>query len=299
MSSWENTFKIWASPPGETEQKKCQNAEEAIRNAIGASSALRHLAIKVFPQGSYRNRTNARADSDVDICVVCPVPFFYRLTDGITTEEAGIFPASYSYKTFKDHVESALRSHFGSGSVKRGNKAFDIRENSYRVSADVVPCFEHRLYYRPQTGTCNYVDPAGTELRPDSGGTIINWPEHHYNNGVEKNTATGNRFKALVRILKHLRNDMADRGSVEANAVCSYLIECAVWNVPDSLFGGQTLTADVREVLIHLFHNTASLDKCKEWREINGIKWLYINQPWTPEQVSAFAAAAWRELRLE
>lgn len=69
--NWEDKFTSWASPPGQTEQTKCDNAVSVIHNAIDASSALSSRAITVFAQGSYRNRTNVRADSDVDVCVLC------------------------------------------------------------------------------------------------------------------------------------------------------------------------------------------------------------------------------------
>ena len=36
--------------------------------------------------------------------------------------------------------------HFGRPAVKRGNKAFNLRENTYHVEADVVPLFEFRQY---------------------------------------------------------------------------------------------------------------------------------------------------------
>jgi hypothetical protein len=41
-----------------------------------------------------------------------------------------------------------LRSYFGANAVARGNKAFDVRETSYHVEADVSPFFEHRVVKR-------------------------------------------------------------------------------------------------------------------------------------------------------
>ena len=68
--SWEDTLQSWAKAPGETEQQRCDNAVTAVRKAIDASSALEGRDIRVFPQGSYRNRTNVPQDSDVDVCVL-------------------------------------------------------------------------------------------------------------------------------------------------------------------------------------------------------------------------------------
>jgi len=243
----------------------------------------------VFPQGSYRNRTNVKADSDVDVCVLCDETIFYELPQGMTVADVSItVPASYPYPRFKNEVESALRSYFGADYVTRGNKAFDIHENTYRVDADVVPCFEYRWYRQDRTFR------KGTAFEPDKGERIINWPDQNYDNGVAKNKVTGGRFKDCVRILKRLRNKMADEKIAAAEPIPSFLIECLVWNVPNEGFGHDTYEADVRWVLAHLFNNTRKIEECQEWGEINEYKYLFRPaQPWTLERVHAFISAAW------
>ncbi len=76
MRDWEAQFREWAKPPGKTEQDRCDNAVSAIRNAIRASEKLRSRGVSIFAQGSYRNNTNVRKDSDVDIGVLCKIPSF-------------------------------------------------------------------------------------------------------------------------------------------------------------------------------------------------------------------------------
>lgn len=292
--TWEDTFQSWGKPPGTTEQEKCDNAERAIRKAIDASSTLSRMDIRVFPQGSYRNRTNIREDSDVDICVLCVDVCFpdYSQSDGLTDNDVRLVDHPYTYPEFKDDVRRALRSYFGAASVTGGNKAFDIHENSYRVDADVVPCFEHRRYQRKSSG--GFYFTPGTELRPDNGGRIINWPEQNYKNGVAKNDATGRRFKAIVRILKHLRNAMHEDNNAAAKPIPSFFIECLIWNVPNDCFGHRTYAEDVRAALAYLFNNTMKREDCAEWGEINELKYLFWSgQPWTLEQAHAFLSAAW------
>jgi hypothetical protein len=68
---WEETFRRWSKPSSETEAAKMGNAEAMIRAAIRADPVLSQRTIEVFPQGSYRNNTNVKQDSDVDICVRC------------------------------------------------------------------------------------------------------------------------------------------------------------------------------------------------------------------------------------
>jgi hypothetical protein len=287
----EDTLRSWAKAPGQTEQTTCDNAVTAVRKAISASAALSKRNISVFAQGSYRNRTNVREDSDVDVCVRCSDTFFFDLPEGMTYADFSIsVPANYSYMTFKNDVGAALTSYFKNGHVTRGNKAFDIKENTYRIAADVVPCFEYRRYAKDGT----WVTPEGTAFDPDNGGRIENWSGQHYDNGVGKNTATGGRFKDVVRILKRLRYKMIDEKIAAATPVPSFLVECLVWNAPNAAFGHDTYTSDVRETLAHLFNNTIKFDDCKEWGEINELKYLFWNgQPWNFNQAHAFISAAW------
>ena len=57
------------------------------------------------------------------------------------------------------------------------------------------------------------------------GKEIINWPEQQHTNGVGKNQATHERFKAMVRVLKNLRNQMDDKGVAASGPISSFLIE--------------------------------------------------------------------------
>lgn len=289
---WEAQFRTWATAPGPAELQKIKRAETQIRAAIDASPRLSRLSIIVFPQGSYRNRTNVPKESDVDICVRCSETFFYDFfpENEIARRAAAITPATYTYPDFKNDVESALVARFGRSIVKRGDKAFNVRESASRVEADAIATFEYRRY----TGSTTCVEPTGTAFIPDSGGQkIINWPEQHYENGVAKNDRTRERFKAMTRVLKNLRNEMDDQAIGAAKPIPSYLVECLVFNVPDSTFGYSTYD-ELRECLRFIYHGTASDEACKEWREVNWLKYLLRGgQPWTRAAANAFAVAAW------
>lgn len=297
---WETIFRNWAKPSSDTEQQKYENVERMMREAIKQDKTLSQKNIDVFAQGSYRNNTNVRQDSDVDICVMLKDVFFYDLPEGKTKDAFQIYDAGYTYQEFKNDVESALINKFGRKEVSRGNKAFDIHANSYRVDADVVPCFEHRRYTGQQNYDGTFYCLSGTEFRPDNGGRAINWPHQHYENGVGKNEVTGNRFKYITRVLKRLRNEMAENGIAAAKPIPSYLIECLVWNAPNEGFGHDTYTADVRYVLAHIFNETIDDAKCSEWGEVNELKYLFRgNQPWTRQQAHNFLSAAWDYIGFE
>ena len=288
---WESTFRLWGQAPSQTEREKCENAERAVRKAIATSSALVARSINTFAQGSYANRTNVRQDSDVDICVLCRDVFYYDLPAGVLPESYGITPASYDYAQFKNEVGAALSAYFGYSAVTRGNKAFDVHANSYRVDADVVPTYEYRRY----TSASAFIE--GIKFISDNGGELINWPTQNYDNGVSKNQRTGERFKAIVRIMKRLRNEMNEAAIGAAKPIPSFLNECLVWNVPNEGFGHDTYKEDVRFVIAHLWNNTRTVDSCSEWGEINELKYLFRNaQPWTREQTNTFLQAAWTHI---
>lgn len=245
--------------------------------------------MSVFAQGSYRNNTNVRKDSDVDIGILCKDTLFHDpLPEGLTDADLSLSPAKYEYTQFKNEVEEALVNYFGRPAVKRGNKAFDVHETSYHVEADVAAFFEHRRYSANRT----YLE--GVELRTDKENQrVINWPEHHYDNGCSKNTLTGTRFKSIVRALKALSNEMTAAG-VKAADVPGFLIECLVWNVPNDNFQHSTYTDDVQDVLAFLFNNTLLHDDCKEWGEVSDLIYLFhTGQKWTWQQAHAFTSATW------
>jgi hypothetical protein len=266
-----------------------------IREAIEGSSVLGGKGIRVFAQGSYKNSTNVRHDSDVDICVCRMDVLFsdFSMAEGFTGEDAGLVDVDYTYSQYKSEVEDALVAAFGRRAVVRGNKAFDVHENTYRVEADVVACFEHRRYTkRGSDGRCYYL--SGVELQTDNGRRIINWPQQHYENGVGKNRATGNRFKYMTRVLKRLRNEMEEAGIAAAKRAPSYLIECLVWNAPNEGFGHDQYAVDVARVLAHTFNETITDEACFEWGEVNELKYLFRSgQPWSRAQAHDFLSAAW------
>ena len=290
--NWEAVLTTWAKPPSESEQERCDRAVRMVKKAIDKSDKLALRNIYTRAQGSWRNRVNVRKESDVDLYVLCTDTFFYQLPPGVTTEQIPIYPASFTYTDFKDQVDEALVSHFGRQAVHRGNKAFDIHENTYHVDADVVAVFEHRCYFRHEDGSFWYY--SGTQLIPDNGGLIINWPEQHYDRGVAKNKATSQHFKPLVRILKRVRNEMADIGVVQAAPIPGFLAECLVSNVPNSLMLNERYADDLREALVWLYHALENPTEAKKLLEVSQMKYLiHPTQKWTREEAPAFVLATW------
>ncbi len=296
--NWENEFSQWSRPPRKTENERCENAVKAVRNAISKSDKLKNRSLTVFPHGSYHNRVNVRQDSDVDIGVLCDESFFCFLPEGTTDKTFGLVPATYGSTQFKNELEEALAEHFGFGAIHRGNKAIDVRENSYHVEADVAPFFECRHYHN------DGIYRRGVALLPDNGGRIHNYPERlldswpetpqHFENGVSKNKKTDRSYKGVVRILKKLRNEMDEASIAAAKPIPGFLIECMIWNAPNKCFKGNTWDPKVQEVLIHLATSIKDAAICESLKEVNNIKPLFDStQPWKRQEALAFIYAAW------
>lgn len=291
-TDWENRFASWAASPSATEQQRAENAESMIRSAIQNSPKLSQRDIRVFTQGSYRNRVNVRKDSDVDIGVLCFDTFFPDYPDENVKLARKSFDVSavYTYAQFKNELEEALVAKFGRPAVSRGSKSFDVSETSYRVEADVAAFFEHRRY----TNVNDYL--SGVEMIPDDlrPPMIRNWPEQHYSNGVTKNSATSRRFKRVVRILKSLSNEMSANGISSAGRTPSFLVECLVWNAPNANFLNDSYWAMTRSVLAWLFNNTRTDELCRDWGEVSNLKYLFnASQPWTRAETHRFISDAW------
>ena len=78
--NWDQTLKEWAETIHATDEARGSAAQEAIRAAIRASEPLakKGFVPDVFVTGSYRNNTNIRAGSDVDVAVVLRAVVYYE-----------------------------------------------------------------------------------------------------------------------------------------------------------------------------------------------------------------------------
>ncbi|MGH7929800.1 MAG: nucleotidyltransferase domain-containing protein [Candidatus Binatia bacterium] len=284
MTTLEDKLNRYKEPSSPTEKEKQDRAERMVRDGVKAWSGFDGVSLRYLPKGSYKNNTNVKADSDVDIAVIREGLYYYN-TDLLKPEDVASIgtgpPSSLSLKgmALRVELEKALCDKFGSACDTSGNTAITVSENSGRVSADVVPSFPYRLYYYDSLGPVTYVE--GTKTFRKDGSQVVNYPEQQYSNGVTKNNATSRRYKYLVRILKRLENDLVTAG--EIGELPSYFMECLVYRVPNKHFGSTSatpLTDDLKAVLAYIF---GSMDdgSAVDWYEPNEIKKLFgAGQPW-------------------
>lgn len=299
--NWESTFSDWTGRASDSEQGRYEWTRDQIDEALRAYPGLRKYGFTVYAKGSYPNFTNVVRDSDVDVAAELTefiTNEFVHGAKGLSLQALGksVYSGGYSLPAFKNDVEQALINHFGAAAVDRGKKAIHIRESSRGLAADVVPCNTHRVY----TSRTSYRE--GIKLLNDDKPweTIKNFPAQHLKCGTAKNNSVSRRYKRVVRILKRLENEMVDRGVIAA--VPSFLIESAVFNVPDHYFlNPTTWTGRVQNTLAHIWNGTrdASCVESNDWLEVSKCKYLFFSgQNWTYQQAHEFADTAWDYLGL-
>lgn len=296
-AAWEDRFARWSNPPSNTEAEKIERTERMIREAVGANEYLSGLDIRIIVQGSYRNNTNIRSESDVDICVLMRNTYHYATLPG-ARRRSNIFhqPIVYHPAELKQALHGALINKFGVQNVEWGNKCIKIHSTTARVNADVVAAITHRLYIPAAGHEIDINTPAleGIAIHPDSGSIIINWPEQHYQNGCTKNIETGQRFKSIVRVLKILNLEMENTAY---SPIQSFLVESLVYNCPEHCFVSNALYTNVQNVLTHISFLSGIFGNSNNWYEVNGIKKLFDStQPWNINDAIRFVNRAQRRL---
>lgn len=298
MKFTEKQLQAYAAPLSESEEERCKNAIRMVRDAmkligysdndkeiykyegetpayaleLSASNTGRKLFLLV--QGSYANNTNVRTQSDVDVAVILESTFIPEYRANVKGESYGFSDGTFTVKQLKDEVESALKSKFNNEGVERNDKSIKVHGNSYRVDSDVVPAYRYRDYRADYTFNANnYI--GGIEIRPDSGGKIINFPEQHIKNGKQKNTETGYRYKKHVRIMKKMKSIMKDSGYSIPSNISSFGLESLLWNVPNAVYAKYSLLRYTFDELLKYLKS--DFENLGNYKEANGIKPLFTS----------------------
>lgn len=296
MKYSESTLQSWTAPLSISEEQRAENTINMIRSAVDSSDELKTMDIEVFTQGSFANNTNVRTESDVDVCVMLNDTFHLELPNGKNKEDYGFLPSTLSFFDYRNMVKRALQKKFRTEYVEDGNKSLKIHENTYHVDADIVPAFQLRnYYYNNSSSESNYIE--GTWFMSKNEKEVKNYPKIHIRNGQKKNTATNNKYKKLVRIMKHVKNNMVDDNATNGDKITSFLVECLVWNVPnEKITGYSTWTDTLREAILYLYQEIDA-GRHKKWGEVSEILYLFHSgRKWTDQDAKQWLVDAWNYL---
>ncbi len=226
----ESQLERWSHQGAVTTAKQ---THESVRKALEAYDWPSEVQYEVYLQGSYKNHTNIRGDSDVDVVVQLNSTFFNNLTED-QRRWFGFKDASYGWQEFRRDVLKALRDYYGWGQVREGRKSLKV-QTPY-LPADVVVCLQYRKYPDRPRSKDDFVEGMAFGV-PSENRWIINYPKLHYVNGVKKNQDTNGWYKPTVRMFKNARTYLVNRGDISAGLAPSYFLECLLYNVPNDKFG--------------------------------------------------------------
>lgn len=192
----------------------------------------------VYPQGSYANKTNIAADSDVDLVVALTSSFYPDKEKLSSIEKWGYGqyyePDDRTWQDFRDAVTRILRQDFR---VEEGPKAVKVRSDLIRLPADVLIALEHR-YYESFPSFEGQVFVDGVQFYRSGKHRIVNFPKQHMAACASMDDSTAGNYRNVVRVAKNARNALIadDDSEVGPGTAPSYFLESLLWNVPDSCF---------------------------------------------------------------
>jgi hypothetical protein len=261
----ESQLATWSNQGGTANS---MTAHKSIRFALEAlDSPIYGRDFEIFLQGSYRNSTNIRADSDVDV-VVQSNEVFYKDLSRLPADQQAAQARSYgegrhNAKDWRADVENALRKKFGDALKAGSGKAFHVVTGPGNMTADVLPAVMFKNYtYFASTNNEGYDE--GLEFMDASGKYTVNYPKVHIKNGEARNSQqqTSGHYKPAVRMFKNARNRAVERGFFRDGGAPSYFVECLLYNVPDPCF-----TAGMQDTFVavvnHLSKNVIDGYRCQ------------------------------------
>ena len=236
MAIPENQLKIWAQPGT---VKGAKNTHTAIRNALGRYQWPDDVRYRTYLQGSYRNNTHLRRQSDVDVVVELtslPIRDGSLLPDSQKRLLKGTFAEpEYGWRRFRRDVIRVINAGFGESRVREGRKTLKLVMESPEIPVDVVVAVRY-LKYTEYSGLRSYEHTEGMGLYlPTESRWTVSYPHLHRRNGVGKEKATNWWFRRTIRMFKNARAQLVEEGRLAPATARSYQIECLLYNVPDGL----------------------------------------------------------------
>ena len=244
MAIPENQLKIWAQPGTVSGAK---NTHAAIRNALARHEWPEDVRYTTYMQGSYRNSTHVRRQSDVDVVVELislPMRDGLLLPDSQKRSLEERFPQpEYGWRQFRRDVLKAITAAFGESRVREGKKTLKLVMESPDIPVDVVVAVRY-LKYTEYLGQRSYKNIEGLGLYlPTERRWTVSYPHIHRRNGVKKEKSTRWWFRRCIRMFKNARARLVEESRLGPATARSYQIECLLYNVPDKLLGGSYQSA--------------------------------------------------------
>ena len=140
-----------------------------------------------------------------------------------------------------------------------------------------------------------FTTEEGVYILGTGGKEIVNYPEQHHTNEINKRGNTAHRFKKVVRTMKRLRDELVSLGELRSQQVPSFLVESLVYGVLDAHFlVDEDRYERIKRILEQIWANISNPLSAFVQKEINGVKPLFIGQSWAIDDAKAFVQARLR-----
>lgn len=288
-------FDKLAVAPSKTESDNAARTHTTIREYLESVQSLAHYRIDTYLQGSYKNSTNVRQGSDVDVGSRTAEVYIGE-TKHLPETQRSLYashtsPGDFGYAQYRADILAALRAKYGT--VHDGNKALNIPGNSSRLDADVLPCLEYRHYWTYTGQLSDYA--KGIAFYSKQGQLYVNFPDQHFQNLTTQNGKTDGKLKGCIRILKRARNLMVEAGKWRKERSPSYYLECLLWNVPPHIFldSYDVVVPDVLKYLYTDLTEKRERGNLDSYMQANNIYFLFHPTFWNVADAVDFVVAVW------
>ena len=261
--------------------------KEELKRQYNMSS----FTFDVYLQGSYKNSTNIRNSSDIDIVVELSA-VFYPDTAQLSANERHEYDrqrvsSDFRFAYFRSQVHQALVKAFGNNLVHPASKCIKIDEHGSYANADVVPCLTHKVYL-------NFPDRFDADVRlgmafdTQSGQRIANFPKQHFGSMTQKSTDTNGKFKEYVRMFKALKEELVSLGRLGDGIAPSYYIENLIFNVPNSYFAGAGTYTDKFYGILKYIYDAEQSGIVLQYVCANQFQLLFSDSTWNREDFGKY-----------
>lgn len=289
MAFSENQLETWANQGATASSASTYNS---IKTCIEGHGWNNDVSFDIYLQGSYRNSTNIRGDSDIDLVVEFSSVFYSNKhelpPDQLNEYNEYYSDGKYTLESFKQAVIKRLKEYYGESYVEVGNKSIKVLANSGRLDCDVVCCAEYREYNSfSESNTSDYAKGI-VFWTNETNDKVVNFPKLHFNNGASKNQNCYSNYKPSVRIIKNMKSRLVNNGVISGSLAPSYFIECLMFNMPITVFQNRTHYSRILAVL-NTFHGYTD-SELSELICQNSQRYLFgtSDQQWSIEDCKQF-----------
>jgi hypothetical protein len=248
----------YSAGPSATRTSNVKALHESIRDTLSEATGGK---FDTFLQGSYRNDTAIADINDVDI---------------VALYDPWRSPASKAEWTWLfHHVALIIRDSLLSGSVSLGDKCVKYEGS---LKADIVPAISRSPY--SSTDPIKIYSRSASEERD-------NYPRTHYANGVKKQAAARDTYKATVRLFKRWVRQYPRL------VAPSFYIECTVHNVESGRFDSY-LPLSFASVGAEILSYT----RTTYIPSVAGDKDILVPSEWAPSDFASFQQRLQGDIRL-